>query len=343
MIVGLSGGVDSAVAAALLLEEGYQVIGVSLSLWKVQETPSPGGDYQDAQKVAEHLGIPWLLVNQEEAFREKVVKYYLKSIEAGKTPNPCIVCNKGLKWKTLLEVADKIGAAYVATGHYARRYESQTIEIHKAKDAEKDQSYFLSILGQLELARTLFPLGEYLKDQVRFIAKTMKIPVATRLESQDLCFLGGLSQKAFIKEYAPDLLTKGEIVHVDGRVIGEHSGLAGYTIGQRKGLQIAHAAPLYVIRKDLINNRLIVGEREYQGVSNLTGGSVNWISGIAPGTEFRAIVKIRSRAIGREANVRLLDEGRLEVQFDQMIRDITPGQAMVMYQDNICLGMAFIE
>jgi tRNA-specific 2-thiouridylase len=344
VVVGLSGGVDSAVSAALLLEQGYDVIGVSLGTWHaVDEGSSSSEQYQDAQNVAEYLGIPWILVDRQASFKEKVVGYYLNSLKDGQTPNPCILCNKILKWRSLLEAANGLGADFVATGHYARRHDSHPIELHKARDYKKDQSYFLAMLGQEELQRTLFPLGELTKEEVRKIAKTRKIPVADRKESQDLCFLGNLDQTDFIQHFAPEILRTGEIVHKDGRVLGEHSGLANYTEGQRKGIQVAFSEPLYVVEKDIQNNRLIVGEKEYLGKTSLITRDVNWISGKTPAKSINAVVKIRYRAAGQEAEILVRQDGKLNVQFNQLVRDITPGQALVMYQADNCLGMGFIE
>jgi tRNA-specific 2-thiouridylase len=344
VVVGLSGGVDSAVTAALLLEQGYDVIGVSLGMWHaVGEDSPPSEYYQDAQKVADHLGIPWILVDRQASFRKEIVGYYLNSLKDGQTPNPCILCNKILKWRSLIETADGLGADFVATGHYARRYDSQTIELHKARDSNKDQTYFLAMLGQPELKRTLFPLGETTKEEVRKIAKARMIPVADRKESQDLCFLGQLDQKDFIHQYSPEILLTGDIVHKDGRILGEHTGLANYTEGQRKGIKIAYSEPLYVVEKDIQNNRLIVGEREYLGRTSLTARDVNWISGKAPAKSFEATVRIRYRAAGQKAEIQESQDDKLTVHFKEPVRDITPGQAVVMYQADKCLGMGFIE
>lgn len=344
VIAGLSGGVDSAVAAALLLDQGYDVTGVSLDLWHAGPGFSNSEDtYRDAHRVAKHLGIPWILVDRRKSFRDQVVGYYLSSLQKGQTPNPCIVCNRIMKWHSLLETADGLGADYVTTGHYARRHVSETIELHKARDPSKDQSYFLSILGQAELKRTLFPLGEFMKIDVRKYAKDRRIPVADRKESQDLCFLGGMEQRSFITQYAPELLRKGEIVHHDGRILGEHTGLANYTEGQRKGIRIASSAPLYVIRKNIQTNQLIVGEKELLGRSSMTIRDINWIRGKAPGENFSAIVKIRYRAVGLEAEIHVRQDKKLDVRLSRQIRDVTPGQALVMYQGDNCLGMGFIE
>jgi tRNA-specific 2-thiouridylase len=345
VVIGLSGGVDSAVAAALLIDLGYQVTGVSLSLWKADENQhqSPEEKYQDAQAVAKHLKIPWLLVDLRESFQQKVVGYYLESLEKGLTPNPCIVCNKNIKWRSLLDVADRNDAAFVATGHYAQIKNTKTFELHKATDLGKDQSYFLSVLGQPELSRTIFPLGKYTKDESRRIAKLKGLPVAERPESQDLCFFGDRKQNDFINQYAPDMLGKGEIMHQDGRILGEHQGLARYTVGQRKGIRIAHASALYVLKKDVPNNRLIVGEEGLLGTSSLIAGCINWISGHAPAGEFDAMVKIRYGTAGREGSIKVREDGKLDVAFDQQVRDVTPGQAMVMYRGDNCLGMGFIE
>ncbi|MGA9396794.1 MAG: tRNA 2-thiouridine(34) synthase MnmA [Anaerolineaceae bacterium] len=348
VVVGLSGGVDSATAAALLIDAGYRVIGVTLSMWQAEHDmteneASPDERYTDAKRVADHLKIPWLLIDVKDDFYQKVVSYYTESLKIGITPNPCIVCNKTVKWQILLEAASQNGADHVATGHYARRHGHQTIQLLKAKDLQKDQSYFLSILGQRELQHTLFPLGEYTKQEVRKIAEGKKLPVAARKESQDLCFLGGMDQAEFITRFAPGMVSKGDIYHADGHLLGSHNGMAFYTIGQRKGINIAYASALYVIQKDYQKNRLIVGEKELLGKTGLIAGGINWVSGKAPGEKFSATVKIRYRSVEKNCKITILPDEKIAVQFGQSLRDITPGQALVMYQKDVCLGMGFIE
>jgi tRNA-specific 2-thiouridylase len=348
VVIGLSGGVDSATAAALLIDAGYRVIGVTLAMWRAGEEESddrPGTQdrYTDARRVAEHLKIPWHLVDIRSGFQQKVIGYYTGALKTGITPNPCIICNKTIKWQALLESARQNGAEYVATGHYARRHISSSILLLKAKDVQKDQTYFLSILGQTELTQTLFPLGDHTKNEVRAIAEKKGLPVADRKESQDLCFLGNMDQEEFIKHYAPELISEGDIIHMDGRLLGRHTGLANFTIGQRKGIDIAFPSPLYVIQKEYGTNRLIVGEKQLLGKTGLIAGSINWISGEAPGVEFKAMVRIRYRSPERECNITYIKNDKIFVEFSQPLRDVTPGQALVMYQGDVCLGMGFIE
>jgi tRNA-specific 2-thiouridylase len=348
VLVGLSGGVDSAVAAVLLLEQGYQVVGITLSLWhaakdEYKQNGSHASTYRDVEKLSEFLKIPWIIIDQVKDFREKVVGYYLENLKQGGTPNPCIICNKLIKWSALLEAVEQNDARYLATGHYARRHNNQTIKLMKAKDPKKDQSYFLAILGQKELGRTLFPLGEYTKEEVRSIAKARGLPVTDRRESQDLCFLGGMKQNEFIYKYAPELIREGDITLVNGKLLGRHAGLVNYTIGQRKGIRIAHPNALYVVSKDYHNNRLIVGEKELLGRNSLVVGGLNWISGYPPRNKFQAKFMIRYHSIERDGEFELKPDGKLEVKSKQTIRDITPGQALVMYQQDTCLGMGFIE
>jgi tRNA-specific 2-thiouridylase len=348
VVVGLSGGVDSATAAALLIDSGYRVIGVTLAMWRVEdEKPEKGINsneiYSDARLVADHLNIPWYLIDKKNEFYQNVVGYYVESLKQGTTPNPCMICNRIIKWRALLDAADEYGAGYIATGHYARRHISSTVELIKAKDKQKDQTYFLSVLGQKELQRTLFPLGGYTKQEIRKIAEEKKLPVAEREESQDLCFLGGLDQFKFVSRFAPNLFSEGTIEHVDGRKLGKHQGLAFFTIGQRKGISIAFPYPLYVIQKDIHNNRLIVGEKQLLGNNRLTAGGVNWVSGEAPGEEFYAQARIRYRSAEKECLIKTRSVGRIDVQFSHDLRDITAGQALVMYKGDNCLGMGFIE
>lgn len=348
VLVGLSGGVDSATTAALLIDSGYKVIGVTLSMWQAGMVGCGGENeeserYEDARRVADHLKIPWRIIDQKIDFKNNVLRYYIDSLTQGLTPNPCIVCNKTIKWQMLLKTADDLGATYVATGHYARSHNNAIAVLSKAKDKNKDQSYFLSILGQKELTRTIFPLGDYTKVEVRQIAQKKKIPVASRIESQDLCFFGGLDQDKFIRTYAPGLMTEGDIVNTQGEFIGKHRGLALYTIGQRKGIMIPATSALYVIQKDIRNNRLVVGEKQILGKASLVAGAVNWISGNAPGNKFHAKIKIRYRSPDKECTIITRQDGKIEAHLDEPLRDITPGQAVVMYQGEICLGMGFIE
>ena len=296
VVVAMSGGVDSSVTAALLKQQGYQVIGMMLRLWSepgkdaVNRCCSPD-DLALARRIAAQLDIPFYAIDAKDIFYQNVVRPFIDDYAHGVTPNPCLNCNRRIRWQFLLDRALALGADYLATGHYARLRmqnsnlpsNSKTIfELLRGIDRSKDQSYVLHILNQEQLAHALFPLGAYTKTQVREMAVDFNLPVAQRDDSQDLCFLGGDDYQNFLIRNAPQVVKPGPITYLDGEQIGQHQGLAFYTIGQRKGLGIQSSHPLYVIKKDVMTNTLFVGPREQLGKNNLTTGEVNWISGIAP-------------------------------------------------------------
>jgi tRNA-uridine 2-sulfurtransferase len=351
VVVAMSGGVDSSVAAALLKEQGYEVVGMMLRLW------SEAG-YEDtnrcctpeavslARRVAGKLDIPFYVVNAKQVFHDTVVKYFLDGYARGVTPNPCLVCNREIRWTFLLEHALALGADFMATGHYARlhRREDGTFELRRAMDAAKDQSYILHVLTQDKLARAMFPVGEHIKPAIRALAAQFGLPTATRHDSQDLCFLAGGDYRAFLRRNAAEQMRPGPIMAHDGTIIGEHSGLANYTIGQRKGLGVRSGVPLYVLAKDAATNTLHVGSSEELGASELTAEDVNWTSGRRPESPFRAEVKIRYTAKEASAEVRQLDHGDcVQVRFDTPQRGITPGQAAVFYDGDVLLGGGIIR
>jgi len=345
VVVAMSGGVDSSVAAALLVERGYQVIGMMLRLWS-----EPGKQAENrcctpdsmalARQVSARLGIPFYAVDVQEYFREVVVQSFIDGYLQGTTPNPCIVCNREIRRGFLLDRALAFGAEFLATGHYARveRAADGAVHLLRGKDAAKDQSYVLSVLNQVQLGRTLFPLGGYTKTEVRELARKYNLPVASRADSQDLCFLGRDDYRSFLARTAPQSGQPGPVVDPDGRVIGAHHGLAYYTIGQRKGLGVSAPEPLYVIAKDLENNALVVGPLSSLGQHELFAGDVNWISGSPPAEPLRVQAKIRYKANEAWAVLHPLADGRVRVIFDQPLRDITPGQRVVFYQGEECLG-----
>jgi tRNA-specific 2-thiouridylase len=351
VVVAMSGGVDSSVAAALLQQQGYDVAGMMLRLW------SESGKEESnrcctpeamalARRVAATLGIPFYVVDAREVFRESVVKYFLDGYSRGETPNPCLVCNRQIRWTYLLEHAVAIGADLMATGHYARlrRREDGSIQLLRAADRAKDQSYILHVLDQSKLARASFPVGDHTKPEIRKIAESLGLPTATRPDSQDLCFLAGDDYRNFLRRNAPETLTAGQIVSSDGDVIGEHTGLADYTIGQRKGLGVASSVPLYVLGKDIATNRLHVGNREQRGTQVLEADEANWTSGRPPPGNFRAEVKIRYTAKEAAGIVEVLGSGsRVRIRFETPQRDVTPGQAAVFYDGDVVLGGAIIQ
>lgn len=342
----MSGGVDSSVAAALLLEQGYDVTGMMLRLWS-----EPGKEAWNrcctpdsmamARRVAARLDIPFYVVDAKRVFRETVVQYFLEGYAAGLTPNPCLVCNRQIRWRFLLDHALALGADFLATGHYARtsRDEKGQVRLLRAVDEDKDQSYVLHGLTQEKLRCTLFPLGEYRKAEVRQKAEALGLPVYKRPDSQDLCFLAGEDYRAFLRRHAPEASRPGDIVNRKGELLGRHSGLPNYTIGQRKGLGIRFPAPLYVLDKEAATNTLVVGQAHELGATRLLAGEVNWVSGAMPESTFRAWVKIRYTARATPAEVCLLEGGQqVEVRFDVPQRDITPGQSAVFYVGDEVMG-----
>jgi tRNA-specific 2-thiouridylase len=295
--------------------------------------------------VAARLDIPFYVVDAKEVFRETVVQYFLDGYAAGVTPNPCLLCNRQIRWTFLLEHALALGADYMATGHYARKQTTDEGEqqLLRAVDPSKDQSYVLHVLNQEKLARALFPVGEYPKSEIRKIAETLGLPVYKRPDSQDLCFLAGEDYRDFIQRNAADILAPGAILTREGERLGQHNGLANYTIGQRKGLGVASPVPLYVLGKDAATNTLIVGEADELGTSELIAADVSWMSGEAPREPFRAEVKIRYTAREAWAQVTPLEGGRqARVRFDAPQRDVTPGQAAVFYAGDLLVGGGII-
>jgi len=344
----MSGGVDSSVAAALLKKQGYQVIGVMLRLWS-----EPGKEDSNrcctpdaiaqARRVASILDIPFYVIDAKDIFQNSVVQYFLDGYAQGITPNPCLVCNRSIRWTFLLDHALALGAEYMATGHYVRK---MTIDgeyrLLKAIDRSKDQSYILHVLDQQKLAHALFPVGDHEKTEIRVMATTLGLPVASRKDSQDLCFLAGDDYRAFIRRNAAGLAKSGPIQSSDGRVLGQHTGLPDYTIGQRSGLGFAARVPMYVLQKDIEKNALIVGERAELGSQVLNAREANWISGAPPQNEFSGQIKIRYTAREVEGHVALTEPDKFQVRFNSPQRDITPGQAAVIYQEETLLGGGII-
>ncbi len=349
VVVAMSGGVDSSVAAALLKQQGYDVTGMMLRLWSETGREESNrcctpDSMALARRVAAKLDIPFYVVDAKDVFRSTVVQAFLDGYAAGRTPNPCLVCNRLIRWGVLLEHALALGADYLATGHYARmKDESGKMKLLRAVDREKDQSYVLHILNQEQLSRSLFPIGEYPKAQIRGFAESFGLPTAKRPDSQDLCFLAGGDYRDFLRRNAPQIGRPGPITDRDGKVLGEHQGLAYYTIGQRKGLGVASSVPLYVLAKDAATNTLVVGSEEELGSRELIARDVDWISGEAPKESFRAHVKTRYTAKEAAATVTPLEGGRVEVRFDAAQRDITPGQAAVFYAGEVVLGGGMIR
>lgn len=350
VVVAMSGGVDSSVAAALLVEQGYDVTGMMLRLWS-----EPGREDSNrcctpdsmarAKNVAAILNIPFYVLDVKEMFRETVVDFFLNGYAQGVTPNPCLVCNQQIRWGFLLERALSTGADFFATGHYAKLETSDRgrVRLLKAVDQHKDQSYVLAVLDQNQLSRTLLPLGNYPKPEVRELADKFGLPVSSTKDSQDLCFLAGNDYRDFINRHTNGTKRNGEIINQQGMVLGDHEGLAMYTIGQRKGLGISSPEPHYVIDKKPETNQLIVGTKEKLGKNQLHAKSANWISGEAPKKAFSAHVKIRYRSPAYPSEVMPVNEDSFKVIFSEPLRDITPGQAAVIYQGDEVLGSGIID
>jgi tRNA-uridine 2-sulfurtransferase len=349
VVVAMSGGVDSSVAAALLKEQGYDVIGMMMRLWSEAGkedsnrccTPDSMGQ---ARRVAAKLDIPFYIVDAKDVFHNTVVQYFLDGYARGETPNPCLLCNRQIRWTFLLNHALALGAECMATGHYVRirKDERGHSTLLRAVDRTKDQSYVLHVLTQDKLKHALFPVGDYPKPEIRTIAERYGLPTASRKDSQDLCFLAGEDYRNFLQRNAPDMLQPGQIVTRAGKALGEHSGLANYTIGQRKGLGVASPIPLYVLGKNAVTNTLLVGTQAELGSSDLTAREVNWVSGEEPREPFRAEVKIRYTAKEAWATVTPLNGGQARVQFDAPQRDITAGQAAVFFDGDVLLGGGII-
>ncbi len=350
VVIAMSGGVDSSVAAALLKQQGHEVIGMMLRLWS-----EPGKEDSNrcctpdsmasARRVAAKIDIPFYAVDAKEVFRKTVVEYFLGGYARGETPNPCLICNRQIRWTFLLEHALALGADFMATGHYARRRSTEggQVELLRAVDRAKDQSYVLHVLNQDKLSKALFPVGDYTKPEIRRMAESFGLPTATRRDSQDLCFLAGEDDRSFLQRNAPGMLKPGQIVRKDGTVLGTHTGLANYTIGQRKGLGFSSLVPLYVLSKDATTNSVVVGTQDELGERELSSRDVNWISGESPKEPLRADVKIRYTAKESPAEVMPLEKDLVRVRFDAPQRDITAGQAAVFYRDDVLLGGGIIQ
>lgn len=350
----MSGGVDSSLTAALLKEAGHDVVGVTMHLWDAEDDRLAESlccsqeMTESARRVCAQLGIPYYVFNYQREFRRYVIDYFLKEYASGYTPNPCLACNREIKFRALLQRAQALGYEYVATGHYARVRRNEGgagsgYELLRGVDRDKDQSYMLYMLQQHDLARLFFPIGEYSKQQVRALARERGLAAADRPESQDICFVPGGDYRNLLLEERPESLQPGPILDQDGREVGQHRGLPLYTIGQRRGLGIAAGEPIYVTQLDVARNALIVGPRAALERKSLVASAFCFVDGGWPEEPFTCSAQIRAHAAATPARAVPGQPGTLTVEFEQPQRAVTPGQAVVLYDGDRVLGGGRIE
>lgn len=343
----MSGGVDSSVAAWLLKEQGYDVMGVTMQIW--QDTPYMEQEdgsccglsaVEDARRVAQTIGIPYYVMNFKQDFKENVMDYFVAEYLAGRTPNPCIACNRYVKWEALLQRSLSIGADYIATGHYARiqQLENGRYAIKNSVTAAKDQTYALYNLTQEQLAHTLMPVGDYTKDEIREMAEKAGLPVAHKKDSQEICFVPDNDYAGFIQKSTGEKIPEGNFVSTDGTILGRHKGIIHYTVGQRKGLNISLGRPVFVQEIRPETNEVVLGSNEELFTTKVFARKLNFMGVEDFPEEMEAIGKIRYNHKGDVCRVKRVEEDLLECNFEQPVRAVTPGQALVLYKDGYVLG-----
>ncbi len=349
VVVAMSGGVDSSVATALLVDRGYEVVGISLRLAEERPGGQSSGccsleDFQDAARVADALGVPHYVFDMREAFARDVIAPFVEEYLAGRTPSPCILCNRSIKFSALRRRAAELGAEWVATGHYARRdHDGTRFRLLQGRDSGKDQSYFLFEMDQKGLAHTLFPVGDMTKDEVRAYATSRGVVTANKADSQEICFVPDGRYADFVEKVAATRTRPGEFVDGDGKVLGRHEGVHRYTVGQRRGLGIAHSEPLYVESVDASSGRVRVGERNSLRRGGLVADGVVWTSGAVPADGTSVDARIRYRHRGARASVFTPEPGKATLRFDEPVEAISPGQAVVFYRGDEVLGGGWIR
>ena len=351
IVVGISGGVDSSVAAYLLKQQGHDVIGLFMVNWEEQDgTCTAETDYEDVKRVCNKIGIPYFSVNYAKEYYDRVFKHFLEEYKKGRTPNPDVLCNREIKFGPFLEQARRLGADMIATGHYAKKIvKDGKSYLAKSKDLNKDQSYFLNQLSQAQLSSVVFPLENIEKPEVRRIAAELGLSTAEKKDSTGICFIGERNFKNFLKGYLP--AQPGDIVDLEGRVVGKHDGLMYYTLGQRRGLNIGgmkggNGERWFVVKKDLENNKLIVSQGEEDALfsDGLFASEMNWIPELPSQKQFDCYAKFRYRQPDQKVRVEVLDKTHIRVDFAERQRAITPGQYVVLYDENgICLGGGVID
>lgn len=352
VVVGMSGGVDSSVAAWLLKEQGYHVIGVTMQIWQEDASAEYEGGccglsaVMDARRVAQMLDIPYYVMNFRQQFKQYVMDYFAEEYRKGRTPNPCIACNRYVKWEALLHRSMEIGADYIATGHYARiqQLANGRYVLGKSATADKDQTYALYSLTQEQLSRTLMPVGDYTKQEIRQMAADIGLNVADKPDSQEICFIPDKDYAGYIKRQSGrELPGEGNFVDQDGNVVGRHKGIIHYTIGQRKGLNLSLGKPVFVTEIRPESNEVVIGSNQDCFTNALTAKQINYMAEEHMPDSFRAIAKIRYAHSGAEGLVERVSKDTVKVTFDEPQRAITPGQAVVFYQDDFVLGGGVIE